>query len=70
MHGIVSRSRIQKIDTLDDSAIALLDDSLSADLKSEAGREAHTVVELADRFGFPRAARIARKSPKNFQVNP
>lgn len=51
----------KKIDKLDDAAIALLDNSLSADLKSEAAREAQTVVELADRFGFPRACSIARE---------
>lgn len=56
----------KKIDTLDDAAIALLDNSLSPELKAEGAREAQTIVELADRFGFPRGSRIAREIAERF----
>lgn len=58
----------KKIDTLDDAAIALLDNSLSTDLKSQGAREAQNIVELADRFGFPRASRIAREIADKFSA--
>lgn len=58
----------KKIDTLDDAAIALLDNSLSPDLKSQGAREAQNIVELADRFGFPRASRIAREIADKFSA--
>lgn len=51
----------KKIDTLDDAAIALLDNNLSPELKAAAGREAQNLAELTDRFGFSRGSRIARE---------
>jgi len=57
---------LKKIDTLDDAAIALLDNSISSDLKAAAAREAHNIEELADRFGFPRGAGIAREIAEKF----
>jgi diguanylate cyclase (GGDEF)-like protein len=56
----------KKIDTLDDAAIALLDNSLSPELKTQGAREAQAIVELADRFGFPRASRVAREIADRF----
>jgi diguanylate cyclase (GGDEF)-like protein len=50
----------QKIDKLDDAAIALLDAGLSTDLKTAAERDAKDIAELAARFGFEKGAQIAR----------
>ena len=58
----------KKIDALDDAAIALLDNSLSPGLKSQGARGAQNFVELADRFGFPRASRIAREIADKFSA--
>jgi diguanylate cyclase (GGDEF)-like protein len=56
----------KKIDTLDDAAIAVLDSSLSAELKAEAERAARSLVEVAARFGFARASRIAEEIAERF----
>jgi diguanylate cyclase (GGDEF)-like protein len=50
----------QKIDKLDDAAIALLDNSFSAELKSASESYAGDVAEVAARFGFEKAARVAK----------
>ncbi len=50
----------QKIDKLDDVAIAILDNSLSAELKAAAERDAQVIAATASRFGFQKAARIAK----------
>src|SRR5450759_339446 len=50
----------QKIDMLDDAAIALLDNSLSPDLKAAAERAALGIAEMAGRFGFQKGERVAR----------
>jgi diguanylate cyclase (GGDEF)-like protein len=50
----------QKIDKLDDFAIAILDNSLSAELKAAAERDAQVIAETASRFGFQQAARVAK----------
>ena len=42
----------QKIDKLDDAAIALLDNNLSPDIRAAAERAAMGIAELAGRFGL------------------
>jgi diguanylate cyclase (GGDEF)-like protein len=56
----------QKIDKLDDAAIALLDNAFTAELKSAAGAYAHNVAEVAARFGFEKGARVARDLADRF----
>jgi diguanylate cyclase (GGDEF)-like protein len=56
----------QKIDKLDDAAIALLDNNLSPDLKAGAEKDAQSVAEVAGRFGFQKAARVARDIAERF----
>jgi diguanylate cyclase (GGDEF)-like protein len=56
----------QKIDRLDDAAIALLDNTFSAELKSEAESYSQNVAEVAGRFGFDKAARVARDLAERF----
>ncbi len=51
----------QKIDKLDDAAIALLDNKLADEEKSSAAQEALAVAEVATRFGFPKAVGLARE---------
>ena len=50
----------QKIDKLDDAAIALLDNNLSPDLKAAAERDAQSIAETVEKFGFQKGARVAR----------
>src|SRR2546423_1437166 len=59
-------STFHKIDKLDDGAIALLDNGLSPDLKTAAQRDAQAVAESAARFGFQKAATIARHIADRF----
>src|SRR3954468_2879237 len=56
----------QKIDKLDDAAIALLDNSFSAELKAASEAYAHNIVEIATRFGFDKAARVAKDLADRF----
>jgi diguanylate cyclase (GGDEF)-like protein len=56
----------KKIDILDDAAIALLDNSLSADLKKTAEVESRSLADLVMRFGFQRASVIAREISEKF----
>jgi diguanylate cyclase (GGDEF)-like protein len=56
----------QKIDKLDDAAIAVLDAGLSTDLKAAAQRDAKDIAELAARFGFGKGAQIARDLAERF----
>jgi diguanylate cyclase (GGDEF)-like protein len=56
----------QKIDKLDDAAIALLDDNFSAELKAASEGYAHNIVEIANRFGFEKAVRVARDLADKF----
>lgn len=58
----------QKIDKLDDAAIALLDNTFSAELKSEAEGYSQNVSEVAARFGFDKAARVARDLAERFSA--
>jgi hypothetical protein len=50
---------LNQIDKLDDAAIALLDDKLTAELRSAAQTDAKALSDLAGRFGFPKAASLA-----------
>ena len=50
----------QKIDKLEDAAIALLDNSLPPDQRAAAELNALGIVEMAARFGFRKGERIAR----------
>src|SRR6267154_753427 len=56
----------QKIDKLDDAAIALLDAGLSTDLRSAAQRDAKNIAEVATQFGFEKGAQIARDLSERF----
>ncbi|HXL85607.1 MAG TPA: response regulator [Gemmatimonadaceae bacterium] len=56
----------KKIDTLDDAAIAVLDGSLSAELRAAAERAAQSLVEVTARFGFAQGARIAEEIAERF----
>lgn len=57
---------LQKIDKLDDAAIALLDAGLSADLKAAAQRDAKSITEVAAQFGFEKGAQVARDLSERF----
>src|SRR6266550_2896776 len=50
----------EKIDKLDDAAIALLDNDPSPELKAAAERDAQTIAETVEKFGFQKGARVAR----------
>ena len=50
----------EKIDKLDDAAIALLDNNLSPELKAAGERDAQTIAETVEKFGFQKGARVAR----------
>jgi diguanylate cyclase (GGDEF)-like protein len=50
----------QKIDKLDDAAIALLDNKLADEERKSAAQEAAAVAEVATRFGFQKAIGVAR----------
>ena len=56
----------QKIDKIDDAAIALLDNKLGTDEKKAAEQEAQSIAEVATRFGFAKAARVARDLAERF----
>ena len=59
-------STFKKIDALDDAAIALLDNGLSAELKGAAERDAQGLADLTARFGFASGSRIAREIAERF----
>jgi diguanylate cyclase (GGDEF)-like protein len=56
----------QKIDKLDDAAIALLDNKLVDEAKTSAAQEALAVAEVATRFGFPKAVGVAHELAERF----
>ena len=62
----VSASTLQKVDKLDDAAIALLDAGLSADLKAAAQQAAKNIAEVAAQFGFEKGAQVARDLAERF----
>jgi len=57
---------LQKIDKIDDAAIALLDAGLSADLKAAAQQDATSIAEVAGQFGFEKGAQVARDLAERF----
>jgi diguanylate cyclase (GGDEF)-like protein len=59
-------STFQKVDNLDDAAIALLDAGLSTDLKSAAQQDAKNIAEVAAQFGFEKGAQVARDLSERF----
>jgi diguanylate cyclase (GGDEF)-like protein len=59
-------SAFKRIDSLDDAAIALLDNSISSELKNAAKRDALSLAELTTPFGFARASGIAREIADKF----
>src|SRR5436305_5710366 len=56
----------QKIDTLDDAAIALLENTLTPEQKSAAEREAHDIAAVAMRFGSHAGGRTATELAERF----
>src|ERR1700738_2416207 len=69
VHDAWDRTRgpaFKKVDTLDDAAIAVLDNNLSAELKAAAERAAQSLVEVTARFGFARGSRIAEEIAERF----
>jgi diguanylate cyclase (GGDEF)-like protein len=56
----------QKIDKLDDAAIALLDSTVGAEEKKTASEEALAIAEIATRFGFQKAVSVARDLAERF----
>lgn len=59
-------SAFKRIDSLDDAAIALLDNSISVELKTAAERHANSLAELTAPFGFASASGIAREVADKF----
>jgi diguanylate cyclase (GGDEF)-like protein len=56
----------RKIDALDDAAIALLDNSLTPELRAAAERDAVSIADLTAPFGFANGAAIAREIAERF----
>ena len=56
----------QKIDKLDDVAIALLDNKLDAETKKIAAQDATAIADVATRFGFQKAVGVARELAERF----
>ena len=56
----------ERIDKLDDAAIALLDNNLTPELKAAAERNAQTVAGTVEKFGFQKGARVARDLAERF----
>jgi diguanylate cyclase (GGDEF)-like protein len=57
---------LQKVDKLDDAAIALLENALSPELRTAAVRDAQGVGEVASRFAFTKAVSVARDLAERF----
>ena len=56
----------QKVDTLDDVAISLLDNQVTDDDKKRAAQEALAIADVAVRFGFQKAVSVARDLAERF----
>jgi diguanylate cyclase (GGDEF)-like protein len=61
-----SAPTLQKIDKLEDAAIAVLDNTLTPALRAAAQVEAQTLSELAARFGFQSGSEIAGDIAERF----
>lgn len=58
-----SRREIEaRVETIESAAIALLDASLTADVRDAARREAHKLAGVAGTFGFPKSTAVAREA--------
>ena len=57
---------LARVDLLDDTVIALLENRLGDDLRRNAEREAHKLAGSSGTFGFPRASTIARDLERLF----
>src|SRR3954471_1955451 len=68
--GRARLATFESVDKLDDAAIALLENAVSRDLIASATREAHRVAENASRFGFQKAATIAKDLAEHFAGGP
>ncbi|HMI55197.1 MAG TPA: response regulator [Gemmatimonadaceae bacterium] len=55
-----------QIDKLDDAAIAILDNSLSPELKTAAEGNAQSIADVAPRFGFQKGASLAKDLAERF----
>ena len=64
--GRASAPTLQKIDMLEDAAIAVLDNGLTPALRAAAQREAQTLSELAARFGFRNGSEVAGDIAERF----
>jgi diguanylate cyclase (GGDEF)-like protein len=64
--GRASAPTLQKIDMLEDAAIAVLDNSLTPALRASAQLEAQTLSELAARFGFQSGSEVAGDIAERF----
>src|SRR5689334_2833171 len=62
----VKPATFQKIDKLDDAAIALLDNKLADEHRQSAVQESLAVAEVATRFGFTKAIAVARELAERF----
>ena len=56
----------QRVDKLDDVAIALLEDKVTEEDKEAAAREAVAIADVAVRFGFQKAVGVARELAERF----
>src|SRR2546423_324064 len=56
----------QRVDRLDDAAIALLDNRVTDEDKKTAAEESLAIAEVAARFGFQKAVGVARELAERF----
>lgn len=57
---------LQKVDKLDDAAIALLENAFSPELKTAAMRDTQSIGEVAARFGFKGAVNLTKELAERF----
>lgn len=65
LDALWTRSRPQieaRVEAIETAAIALLEGTLTADLRMEAEREAHKLAGVAGTFGYPRATELSREA--------
>ncbi len=59
-------STFEKVDKLDDAAIALLENALTREMAATASRESRHIGDIAIRFGFQKGAAVARDLAEHF----
>ncbi|MGH7484665.1 MAG: response regulator, partial [bacterium] len=59
----------EKIDKLDDAAIALLENAITREIQTAAARDTLAVGEVATRFGFQKAANVAKEVAEKFAAD-